>query len=155
MFYLIGTLTLGYVLFNVIKKLVLVARIKFFPAKIDLEKYGGEWCLLTGCTDGIGRQYALQLARNGARKFVLIGRSQQKLTETIQEIKKISSHSFFEFDTLVVDFAKVSDYGFLDNLLEKGSHIILFCYSVPTIYVFFGAREQFSPPNHSRQSATN
>lgn len=36
--------------------------------------------VVTGCTDGIGRAYVLELARKrGMRKFYLIGRNQAKL----------------------------------------------------------------------------
>lgn len=59
---------------------------KFFfrPGK-DLRQYG-EWAVITGATDGIGKAYAFELARQGLN-VLLIARSEEKLTETAQEIK--------------------------------------------------------------------
>lgn len=34
------------------------------PVKVDITKFG-QWALVTGCTDGIGRAYAIELAKRG------------------------------------------------------------------------------------------
>ncbi len=34
------------------------------PVKLDIKKFG-EWALITGSTDGIGRAYAIELAKRG------------------------------------------------------------------------------------------
>ena len=34
------------------------------PVKLNIRKFG-EWALVTGCTDGIGRAYAIELAKRG------------------------------------------------------------------------------------------
>ena len=49
--------------------------------KTDLKKYGS-WALVTGCTEGIGREYARQLAARGLN-IVLVSRNQTKL-ETVK-----------------------------------------------------------------------
>ncbi|XP_053674971.1 inactive hydroxysteroid dehydrogenase-like protein 1 [Anopheles nili] len=50
------------------------------------EKYG-EWAVITGASDGIGKGYARYLARKGM-KIVLIARNEEKLSCVAQEITK-------------------------------------------------------------------
>ncbi|EPB77309.1 hypothetical protein ANCCEY_03606 [Ancylostoma ceylanicum] len=47
----------------------------------DLTRYVNRWTVVTGGTDGIGKAYTTELARRGLRKFVLIGRNQEKLSD--------------------------------------------------------------------------
>ncbi|XP_073948262.1 very-long-chain 3-oxoacyl-CoA reductase-like [Choristoneura fumiferana] len=54
--------------------------------KVDF-KSKGKWALVTGCTDGIGKQYARQLAARGC-DIVLVSRSMDKLRATAEEIEK-------------------------------------------------------------------
>ncbi|XP_045539052.1 very-long-chain 3-oxoacyl-CoA reductase [Papilio machaon] len=51
-----------------------------FPSK-------GQWAVVTGCTDGIGKQYAHELASRGC-DIVLISRSMEKLEMTADELAK-------------------------------------------------------------------
>ena len=37
--------------------------------------------VITGCTDGIGREYTKELAKKGVKKFLLIGRNVKKVCE--------------------------------------------------------------------------
>jgi len=48
------------------------------------EKYG-PWAIVTGATDGIGKEYARELARLGMN-IILMSRSMDKLTRVAQEI---------------------------------------------------------------------
>ncbi|XP_063896386.1 very-long-chain 3-oxoacyl-CoA reductase isoform X1 [Helicoverpa armigera] len=58
------------------------------PALFKLDfKSKGKWALVTGCTDGIGKEYARQLAARGC-DIVLVSRSIDKLKATAQEIEK-------------------------------------------------------------------
>lgn len=59
---------------------------KFFfrPGK-ELRKYG-EWAVVTGATDGIGKAYAFELAKQGLN-VLLVARSEEKLKETAQELR--------------------------------------------------------------------
>ncbi len=58
--------------------------------------------VMTGCTDGIGREYLFELGRRGFRRFFLIGRNQQKL----QDIKEImlTKYNAENVETFVFDF---------------------------------------------------
>nr|BAC36174.1 unnamed protein product [Mus musculus] len=47
----------------------------------------GEWAVVTGGTDGIGKAYAEELAKRGM-KIVLISRSQDKLNQVSNNISK-------------------------------------------------------------------
>lgn len=60
----------------------------FVPAenKTLVERYG-KWAVITGCTDGIGRQYAFQLAARGLN-IVLISRTPEKLMTVAAEIEQ-------------------------------------------------------------------
>lgn len=60
----------------------------FVPAenKTLVERYG-KWAVITGCTDGIGRQYAFQLAARGLN-IVLISRTPEKLMAVAAEIEQ-------------------------------------------------------------------
>jgi 17beta-estradiol 17-dehydrogenase / very-long-chain 3-oxoacyl-CoA reductase len=64
-----------------------VAFYKIFlrPGK-DLKKLG-KWSVITGATDGIGKAYALSLAKKGIN-VVLISRTESKLKDVAKEIEK-------------------------------------------------------------------
>ena len=53
---------------------------------IDLRKYG-DWCIVTGCTDGIGKAYSEKLAEKGLN-LVLLSRSIDKLKDLSNHLEK-------------------------------------------------------------------
>ncbi|KAI3626334.1 hypothetical protein CBS9595_001695 [Malassezia furfur] len=73
--------------------LYLILEIHVLPG-IPLTTYGantksrgaGSWALVTGATDGIGRSFAVQLAKNGFN-VVLVSRTKAKLEELSREIQ--------------------------------------------------------------------
>ncbi|KAJ2785604.1 hypothetical protein H4R18_000420 [Coemansia javaensis] len=72
-----------------------------------LDKFGagqGAWAVVTGCTDGLGREAALELAR---KKFnmLLISRSADKLEALAAEVRQAG----VEARVVVVDFAAVDE----------------------------------------------
>eukprot|EP00252_Welwitschia_mirabilis_P014975 TRINITY_DN33062_c0_g1_i1.p1 TRINITY_DN33062_c0_g1~~TRINITY_DN33062_c0_g1_i1.p1 ORF type:complete len:320 (-),score=35.61 TRINITY_DN33062_c0_g1_i1:401-1360(-) len=69
------------------------------PAK-DLRKYG-RWAVVTGPTDGIGRGFAVELARRGMN-VVLVGRNPAKLKELKEELQ--GKYQKCEVKSVVVDF---------------------------------------------------
>lgn len=54
------------------------------PGK-KLTKFG-KWAIVTGATDGIGKAYAMALAKKGM-SVILISRTEAKLKEVKQEIE--------------------------------------------------------------------
>ena len=63
-------------------------------------RYGEGWALVTGASDGIGKAYALELAREGFN-IALVARNQEKLDAAAQEIKATSK---VETKTIMFDF---------------------------------------------------
>lgn len=61
--------------------------------------------VVTGCTDGIGKEYAKELAKT-KMNIVLISRTQSKLEKVAAEISKIFLliFSLFDFSKLLHDF---------------------------------------------------
>lgn len=116
----IGTLYL----FSFTFKLVYLLLDVFVLSGIPLTKYGGgrfsstsrpkAWAVVTGATDGIGREFALQLARAGF-SIVLASRSADKLAKVATEIK--SANASVEVRTVSIDFSAADKKQY--NLLES------------------------------------
>uniref|UniRef100_A0AC35U953 Estradiol 17-beta-dehydrogenase 12 n=1 Tax=Rhabditophanes sp. KR3021 TaxID=114890 RepID=A0AC35U953_9BILA len=89
----------------------------FIATPLDLHKLsgGGKYAVVTGSTDGIGKAYALQLAKKGFN-IVLISRSDSKL----QSVKKEINDQVPDIDvqTVAFDFtnSSVKDY---ENIIFK------------------------------------
>jgi len=80
--------------------------------------------LITGASDGIGKEFALQLAKKGYN-LILVSRTQSKLDVLALEIEAESRYYKPEVRTLAVDFAKASEADYdkmaaLANELEVG-----------------------------------
>jgi len=80
----------------------------FIIPGISLERYGarkGAWAVVTGATDGIGKEFSYQLAKNGFN-VLLVARNSQLLSETAVDIE-----SKYKVSTLthLIDFSKCSD----------------------------------------------
>ncbi|CAG9784715.1 unnamed protein product [Diatraea saccharalis] len=74
----------------------------FLPSEVEtLTKKFGPWAAVTGSTDGIGKHYALELARRGFN-VVLISRNPDKLRATAEEIGKLHS---VKTKIIVADFS--------------------------------------------------
>lgn len=75
----------------------------FLPSEVEpLTKKFGPWAAVTGSTDGIGRQYAMELARRGFN-VVLISRNPDKLRAVAGEIEKLHS---VKTKIIVADFSQ-------------------------------------------------
>ena len=74
---------------------------------VTLERYGpkGTWAVVTGCTDGIGKAVALELATRGFN-LVLISRSIEKLNATaLQAQEKGRAAGGIQTRVLAFDFS--------------------------------------------------
>jgi 17beta-estradiol 17-dehydrogenase / very-long-chain 3-oxoacyl-CoA reductase len=58
----------------------------FIFGGIDLKKYG-DWAIVTGCTDGIGKAYSQKLAEKGLN-LILLSRSLDKLNDLSKELEE-------------------------------------------------------------------
>lgn len=74
--------------------------------------------IITGATDGIGKQTALELAQLGHQIFIH-GRSQQRLSETKKWI--LSQFSTAKIETLLADFASLNEVEQMaNNFISSG-----------------------------------
>ncbi|KAL7678334.1 hypothetical protein ACOME3_004562 [Neoechinorhynchus agilis] len=81
-------------------------------------KYMGEWAVVTGSTDGIGLEYAKQLAEIGFN-IVLVSRSQEKLDNVRSQI--VSECPEVQVCTIRVDFGTMNleEYDRIENELKS------------------------------------
>ncbi|XP_031843828.1 hydroxysteroid dehydrogenase-like protein 1 [Nomia melanderi] len=102
---LIGFLVL-WLLINVIR-VVSAFREIFMPildsSPVDLKTKFGEWAVVTGSTDGIGKAYAKELAARDVN-LVLISRTLEKLEKTRDEI--LQDNPKIEVKIIVADYSK-------------------------------------------------
>ncbi|GJJ72464.1 17beta-estradiol 17-dehydrogenase / very-long-chain 3-oxoacyl-CoA reductase [Entomortierella parvispora] len=90
----------------------------FFRSGVNLKKYGagrGGWAVITGASDGIGKEFAYQLASK-KMNIVLVSRTESKLKALAQEIEEKYS---VQTKIFAMDFAKGDDkdYQSLKTLL--------------------------------------
>ncbi|OQV14681.1 Very-long-chain 3-oxoacyl-CoA reductase [Hypsibius exemplaris] len=98
----------------------------------------GEWAVVTGATFGIGKAYALDLARRGCN-VVLISRSEDKLRAVAKEIEK--TYPGTKTKIIVADFTAGDDfYGRIKDEL-KGLEIGTLINNVGMMYPY---PEQFT-----------
>jgi len=100
-----GGITISFIGLHVVRLIY----VHFIRPKTNLKKYGagnGYWAAVTGSSDGIGKSYALQLAKAGFN-VMLISRTQSKLTDVANEIKTASPK--VETKVITIDLAKATD----------------------------------------------
>lgn len=81
----------------------------FVRPGVSLKKFGankGAWAVVTGASDGIGREFAIQLARAGFN-VLLAARNQAKLDAVVADIAKAASG--VQTKTFVIDFASADN----------------------------------------------
>ncbi|XP_066995425.2 inactive hydroxysteroid dehydrogenase-like protein 1 isoform X2 [Anabrus simplex] len=104
----------------------------------DLKNSFGEWAVVTGCTDGIGKAYALELAHQGLN-LVLISRSMEKLTLLSEMIvnnvgvlsprplfvAEMSEHSLWEHINVNIATVTLMTHIVLPKMLKKNKGAII------------------------------
>lgn len=73
---------------------------------MDANSMAGKTVLITGATDGIGKQAAKELAALGA-KVVLVGRSQERCEQAVAEVIAFSHHT--DVDYLMADLSSMGE----------------------------------------------
>ncbi|TGZ72633.1 hypothetical protein CRM22_001968 [Opisthorchis felineus] len=96
-------------------------------------KKAGKWAIVTGATDGIGKAYARELAKDGLN-IMLISRSQEKLDKVSKEIK-----DQFHVDTKTVacDFTRTDIYEALEQEINTLPSIACLVNNVGLSYPHF------------------
>lgn len=114
----IGALWFGS---KVLSYVQLLLSLFVLPGK-NLRSYGkkGTWALVTGASDGIGKEYAIQLAQKGFN-LVLVSRTASKLDTLASEIITKYAGSSIKCKTLAMDFSKNedADYAKLKALVDS------------------------------------
>uniref|UniRef100_A0A2K6R6E4 Very-long-chain 3-oxoacyl-CoA reductase n=1 Tax=Rhinopithecus roxellana TaxID=61622 RepID=A0A2K6R6E4_RHIRO len=98
--YWVGAGTVAYLALRISYSLFTAFRVWGVGNEAGVGPGLGEWAVVTGGTDGIGKSYAEELAKRGM-KVVLISRSQDKLDQVSSEIKEKFK---VETRTIAVDF---------------------------------------------------
>uniref|UniRef100_A0A671E2U2 Very-long-chain 3-oxoacyl-CoA reductase n=1 Tax=Rhinolophus ferrumequinum TaxID=59479 RepID=A0A671E2U2_RHIFE len=83
--YWVGAGTVAYLALRISCSLFMALRVWGLGHEPGVGPGLGEWAVVTGSTDGIGKSYAEELAKCGM-KLVLISRSQDKLNQVSSEI---------------------------------------------------------------------
>ncbi|XP_045413807.1 very-long-chain 3-oxoacyl-CoA reductase [Lemur catta] len=104
--YWVGAGTVAYLALRISYSLFTALRVWGVGNEAGVGPGLGEWAVVTGSTDGIGKSYAEELAKRGM-KIVLISRSQDKLNQVSGEIKEKFK---VETRTIAVDFASEDIY---------------------------------------------
>ncbi|ETS82950.1 3-ketoacyl-CoA reductase [Pestalotiopsis fici W106-1] len=111
----VGALYLGSHVFAYLRFVLNV----FVLSGTNLRKYGkkGTWAVVTGASDGLGKEYATQLAAKGFN-LVLVSRTQSKLEAIAKELE--SKHSGLQTKILAMDFSadRDEDYEALKQLID-------------------------------------
>ncbi|XP_037360046.1 very-long-chain 3-oxoacyl-CoA reductase-like [Talpa occidentalis] len=104
--YWVGAGTEAYLALRISCSLLMALRLWILDHEPGVGPKLGEWAVVTGSTDGIGKSYAEQLAKCGM-KIVLISRSQDKLNQVSSKIREK-----FKVDTktIAVDFTSEDIY---------------------------------------------
>lgn len=70
------------------------------------QKYGDCYAVVTGCTDGIGFAFVLELAKLGFG-VVMVARNKEKLERRIVEVKTLHPH--FRYEKVIGDLSNIGD----------------------------------------------
>ncbi|XP_076970570.1 very-long-chain 3-oxoacyl-CoA reductase [Tamandua tetradactyla] len=104
--YWVGAGTVAYLVLRISYWLFTAVRVWGLGNEKGIGPGLGEWAVVTGSTDGIGKSYAEELAKRGM-KVVLISRSQDKLNQVSSEIREKFK---VETRTIAVDFESEDVY---------------------------------------------
>nr|ADF80270.1 17-beta hydroxysteroid dehydrogenase 12 [Haliotis diversicolor supertexta] len=77
-------------------------------------KKAGPWAVVTGCTDGIGKAYAEQLAKKGPN-IVLMSRTQSKLDDLAKDLE---GRFHIQTRVIAVDFTQPEIYSRIERELQ-------------------------------------
>ncbi|XP_031563323.1 very-long-chain 3-oxoacyl-CoA reductase-B-like [Actinia tenebrosa] len=113
----IGGCFIAYYLINLLRRAVTGLRAFVLPSlgiKKNLKSFGS-WAVVTGCTDGIGKSFVYELAKEGIN-IVLMSRTLEKLQNLEAEIKSVYK---VKTKVIAMDFSGGAEiYDGLDEKLD-------------------------------------
>ena len=101
----------------------------------------GRTCLITGATDGIGKEAAIELAKKGCN-LILIGRSKEKGEKVVEQIRKVAE-SHVDIDYFTADLMLMKEVSRVaDEVSRKYPRIDILLNNVGAVFAFRGVTEE-------------
>ena len=101
----------------------------------------GRTCLITGATDGIGKEAAIELAKKGCN-LILIGRNKEKGKKVVEQIRKIAD-SYVDIDYFTADLMLMKEVSRVaDEVSRKYPKIDILLNNVGAYFAFRGVTEE-------------
>jgi len=101
----------------------------------------GRTCLITGATDGIGKEAAIELAKKGCN-LILIGRSKEKGEKVVEQIRKVAD-SYVDIDYFTADLMLMKEVSRVaDEVSRKYPKIDILLNNVGALFSFRDVTEE-------------
>ena len=101
----------------------------------------GRTCLITGATDGIGKEAAIELAKKGCN-LILIGRNKEKGEKVVEQIRKIAE-SYVDIDYFTADLMLMKEVSRVaDEVSRKYPKIDILLNNVGAYFAFREVTEE-------------
>jgi len=101
----------------------------------------GLTCLITGATDGIGKEAAIELAKKGCN-LILIGRNKEKGEKVVEEIRKVAD-SYVDIDYFTADLMLMKEVSRVaDEVSRKYPKIDVLLNNVGAYFAFRDVTEE-------------
>ena len=101
----------------------------------------GRTCLITGATDGIGKEAAIELAKKGCN-LILIGRNKKKGEKVVEQIRKVAE-SYVDIDYFTADLMLMKEVSRVaDEVSRKYPKIDVLLNNVGAYFAFRGVTEE-------------
>jgi len=101
----------------------------------------GRICLITGATDGIGKEAAIELAKKGCN-LILIGRSKEKGEKVVEQIRKVAD-SYVDIDYFTADLMLMKEVSRVaDEVSKKYPRIDILLNNVGALFAFRDMTEE-------------
>ncbi|KAI0198001.1 hypothetical protein F4808DRAFT_270653 [Astrocystis sublimbata] len=110
----LGALWVGSKVFSILRLVLSM----FVLSGTNLRKYGGKgtWAIVTGASDGLGKEFATQLAAKGFN-LLLVSRTLSKLEALEKELQ--AKYPGLETDSLAMDFSALDNEADYDRLEKR------------------------------------
>ena len=109
----------------------------------------GRTCLITGATDGIGKEAAIELAKKGCN-LILIGRNKEKGEKVVEQIRKVAD-SYVDIDYFTADLMLMKEVSRVaDEVSSKYPKIDILLNNVGAYFAFRDCLLYTSPSPRDR-----